>query len=863
MMKGPKEGKTRPWNWKRYLLVAASLVAGVMLLLTLALYVMVYHFGDRIKDLALKEVNERLNVPVDVEAARLTLWPHFPRIALDLNNIRTSEIKSYPNQPGALNARHIYLIFDPRDIIRGEIRLRRIAAEEGQFNLIVFKNGSDNYHFFKSTDDSSANMEFTLDKVELKGIEVMYIDQRDDTKYSVFISQAELRGELSGDVFEADAKARLTLRSLRSGGTEFLSDLPLQFDSRLNINLESGGLNWEEGRFSVEGMNMASAGEIVPSENYQQMAFTLSSERADWETLSRFLPEALKTQALAYDPQAVFSFDFSVNGNSGDGMLPRIRGLWALSAGSMRVCDERKGWLTELSAEGSYDSGEAGDYSRQELKVKAFQGLLNEMPLRGSFRMQDFSMPRIQGNITSEILYSALPDCWTQDAGITFDGRLALKLSFNYDHSLYDSIQWTRCMDLRGNGSLTEGKYEDATLGISLQQVVAAVSLHGGNLHIEGLEATSPQGAVNGSLSLNGLLAFMESSANGLGLVLDLNAQSLPLTEWIESGSKGNEGEDLLPEQYSLDINLQVDRVAYKTFSATGISGNLVMNGGRLYARNLKMKTMDGELGLQGVLEPSGKGYQLRCMARLNDMNLTELFRQMDDFGQKDLTHKNISGEMNAGIELAMFLGEDLIPSPASILAIADLSIEQGIIRSYAPLMGLSRFIRVGNLDKVSIEPLKTRITIRDQKVFIPEMAVNSDAMNLVVSGVHGFDQRLDYSIQVLLSELWGRRAREARKENEEFGWVEDDGLGRTTLFMRVGGTMDAPVFSYDRREVARKIGQDLNEERKELGRTLKEEFHWLGRDSLQKVRKREAKDRLRRQESGEFILEWDSTGVQ
>lgn len=863
MKKGREDGSPRTRTWKRYLLVAVSVIASLVFLLTLALYVMVYHFGDRIKDLALREVNQRLNVPVDVAGAKVTLWPHFPRIALDLKEINTSEEKLFKDQPTALEAGHIYLIFDPRDILRGDIRLRRIVAEKGQLNLIIFPDGGDNYHFFKESDTSSASMEFRLDKVELRQMEVTYNDRRDGSWYGITVGSAVLKGGLSGDVFAADARARLTINSLRPGGTEVIRDLPLQFESRLDVNLDNGSLSWDEGVFSIEGMSLASAGKLRPVEDYQQMEFNLYTERADLETLARFLPESLKARLAQYDPQGVLAFDISVDGHSGDGVFPRVRGKWTLSAGRFRLCEESDGLLTEISAEGSYDSGEQGDYSHQVLRVSALQGLLNDMPLRGSFSMEKFGAPRIKGELSAEILYSDLPECWTRDAGISFDGNLALRLKFNYDHSQYDSILWTKSIDISGNGSITNGKYTDATLSISLDQAVADVSLRGGNLYIDNLQASSPQGNLKGSLTMNGLLAFMENSANGLGLVLDLDAESLPLTDWIESGSKGNEGEALLPVEYSLDINLKVDKVAYKTFSASGISGNLVMNGGRLYARNLKMRTMDGELGLQGVLEPSGKGYQLRCLALLNGINLTEMFRQMDDFGQKDLTHKNISGKMEASIELSMILGNDLLPSPSSILAIADLSISQGAITAYEPLMGLSRFIRVGNLDKVRIDPLRNRITIRDQKVIIPEMAVKSDAMDLVVSGVHGFDQRLDYSIQVLLSDLLGRKAREARKENEEFGWVEDDGLGRTTLFMRVGGTMAEPVFSYDRKEVARKIGQDLKEERKELGRTLKEEFRWLGRDSAQKARKREDRERLKRQESGKFILEWDSTDLR
>ena len=41
-------------------------------------------------------------------------------------------------------------------------------------------------------------------------------------------------------------------------------------------------------------------------------------------------------------------------------------------------------------------------------------------------------------------------------------------------------------------------------------------------------------------------------------------------------------------------------------------------------------------------------------------------------------------------------------------------------------------------------------------------------------------------------------KSKSYKKENDEFGEVADDGLGRTNIFLSMTGTIDNPVIKYD-----------------------------------------------------------------
>jgi hypothetical protein len=111
-------------------------------------------------------------------------------------------------------------------------------------------------------------------------------------------------------------------------------------------------------------------------------------------------------------------------------------------------------------------------------------------------------------------------------------------------------------------------------------------------------------------------------------------------------------------------------------------------------------------------------------------------------------------------------------------------------------------------------------------------MDIASNALNISASGTHTFDNEVDYHFELLLSDLLAKKARKTKKENEEFGVIEDDGLGKTRLFISMKGPVNKPVIAYDKKEMQQKFRNDLKNEKASMKQILKEEFGWFKKDS-------------------------------
>lgn len=143
-------------------------------------------------------------------------------------------------------------------------------------------------------------------------------------------------------------------------------------------------------------------------------------------------------------------------------------------------------------------------------------------------------------------------------------------------------------------------------------------------------------------------------------------------------------------------------------------------------------------------------------------------------------------------------------------------------------------------------------------------MEINSNAINIKLSGEHNFNNEIEYRLQVLLSDLLARNNRQNRNPQEQYGDIIDDGLGRTTLFLLVSGNIDDPVFSYDRQGVREKLREDFRQERQNLREVFRTEF---GLRSTEKkpdenshplTQGEKERNSIQQREKGKFVIEWD-----
>jgi hypothetical protein len=237
----------------------------------------------------------------------------------------------------------------------------------------------------------------------------------------------------------------------------------------------------------------------------------------------------------------------------------------------------------------------------------------------------------------------------------------------------------------------------------------------------------------------------------------------------------------------------------------------------------LTMQTMDGTLtGDYKVAQDQMGDIFVNVNSTLYNLDIKRLFYSFNNFGQDQITDEHLKGTISGKCMFSADFDSTFSIRKESILSENSVSIKEGELNSFSPILALSRFIEVEELKNIQFETLENNILIKEGQVIIPSMEIHTNALNMSASGIHEFNNHYDYRLKLKLSELLYSKARGAR--NSEFIIAEDDSDTRV-LFLKVYNDGSGAQVERDREKTAEKIRNDLNQEKTELKKILNEEL--------------------------------------
>ena len=322
------------------------------------------------------------------------------------------------------------------------------------------------------------------------------------------------------------------------------------------------------------------------------------------------------------------------------------------------------------------------------------------------------------------------------------------------------------------------------------------------------------------------MLAYLFLPDEKIKIKADFNSNNLKLGNLLRSNQSenGNKYRLQFSKNINFDLNLDLNNFSFNRFNAQNLQGKVMMNNQKLTVKGATLHSMDGKTNLSGYIDGTDPDrFWINCEVSLADVDIYQLFYQFGNFGQKSITSDHIRGIVNAQIIYQSDISPSLKINPETVYTLGDLVIQEGELINFKPMYKLSKFLKNKELEHVRFSTLQNQIQIRDQVITIPEMDISSNTLNLKINGTHSFQNEVDYHIQVLLSELIS--INRYKEEDIEGIFTQDDGLGKTTLFLKMTGNANDPDIKYDTKEVRKKIAVDLKKEREEIKEAFKKEF--------------------------------------
>ena len=588
----------------------------------------------------------------------------------------------------------------------------------------------------------------------------------------------------------------------------------------------------------------------------------MQSNEADLQSFIEELPESSKSMLEKYAASGTLNLSLSIKGNISSNKRPLIYCAFTLSEGSLH---EPKSDITleNINFSGSYSNFSSNLPEQYKISFEQLSAKLKSGSIQGSANITNFLHPEIAFNgklqnfeLAEIVKFIGITDIESAQGKLNTDVNMWINPA---------DISHLKASDFLN--SKTSGTLSLSNASFLLKNNPVQFNAINGNFTYSNNDViiNSFTGNINKSdFKLSGyfknVLPFLFLPNQAVEISASLNSNNFNLEDILTSGKSNSSSKPfrlVFPTTLSASIDAEIGNLKFKKFSASQVKSRLTLKKQQMLISTLQLNTMNGKIFAKGLLDASQNNKVLISFdASVNDVDVSQMFYQMGNFGQeKGIRDDNIKGRLTSDIQFAAVYKDDLTIDKSSIFAHADVTIENGELNNYAPLLKLSKFIRVEDLRNVRFSSLENKIDIKNEVITIPKMDIKSNALNLQMKGTHKFNNEINYQLQILLSELLSDKARKANKENEEFGLIEDDGLGKTTLFIHITGTTEKPVYKYDKLGVKEKLKIAIKSEKQNLINVLNKEFGWFKKQntndtSSTKINKTTSNNK--------FNVEWD-----
>ncbi len=782
---------------------------------------------ESIKQQLLNQLNQSLHTKITIEKIGIDFYHNFPKVSLDLEQVKVAD--AFKRDIHLLDAQHIYVGFNIIDIFNKNYRIRKINIDSGSVHVFVTKKGKANYDILASDSASeSADFFLHLQQIELNNIRIFYDDRSMEQLYSGLVHHISGGFAIDNHTTSVDVKGDLFAEKVKSGKLTLIKDKELSLKGGFAYNTSLKEFTLQTSNISIDALHLVLTGKINNQEKQTGIDLTFNAREANIQALLAILPFK-SSLADQWKSNGDVYFAGTIKGIYNDRQTPAVNVSFGVKDGKLKQT-ERNVELEEINCKGTltYVNGNG------VLKINPLKCKLNESVFSGDLELSNFSNPYIKTSLTCHLEANDLIKLsgveFIKDADGSIDAQLSLR--GRLDDVKNNISQVTSSGEIKVN--LEDVSFRDIKEDIELLK--ADLSVNGGDFKINSLQSTFEKSDINISGSLLHVFGYLFSKQQ---LVADIRYQSsyIDLNHFMLPSGIAEEKQSTpfaLPERIALNAHAAIDEFVYNKFRAEKVSADILWIDNHVDFKNIQAKAVNGQINGECQVNAATDGrFLLSAKGKLGNVNITELFRQCNNFSQEELTHENLKGELSADIDLTSVWSNTWECDMDKLYVTSQININNGEINNYTPLQKLSRFANIDDLKNLRFASLKNNIDIRGKVITIPEMDVMNNALNLTVSGTHTFLNELDYKLKIKLSELLKKKRKPV---DNEFGEEEDSGRGMY-LYLTMKGPANNLKITYDKMGVKNKIKQDLKKEKENIKDVLKKELG-IGKDTTIREKK-------------------------
>tara|TARA_Y100000385_G_scaffold155372_1_gene161104 strand:- start:1955 stop:4459 length:2505 start_codon:yes stop_codon:yes gene_type:complete len=783
--------------------IVSTLLIGLIIILS---YLKIN--SDPIRDKLLFVVNEQLNTPVSAQNLYMDFVYKFPNISLNLNDVLINDTLK---EDTLLFCKNLYIEFGILSVLKGETMIKKISAYEGKLNLKWNSKGENNYSILKPVLTNS-NSYINLKGLTIMNTEINIQSQKSSSlDYHFIAKRIKLSGLLDNDAINAKARWEVYVPNWNSqsffisGSSDFYSN-----STSKNIEIKNGKLKLNEWQLQLSG-----------TINENQGIWSASAKNLDMYKVIQLLPKEFipSSKNLNLDGNLDLKID-AISNFSGTSI--NAKGNW--TNGSIKINDSF--FIGEnINTQIFFSNGDLNSFESSLLRFEDISLESRESKFQGSLHLENFKKPRCRANVKFDSQWMDLMHWLEYRTWEGSTGRLLGEISWDNNFKNIDELQKKVFWGGKWKGNLLIPK-----ANLEIKGANHTTELSNFNIEFDDYNLNIINGLIQSQNSKAKVKGTIKNVLNDLDETYELQIMGEEwhleeLRNWKiwEADFTGNDDSEF-NSNYVLTIS--TDRVSFKSFMGTEARCVVIGKGYNAKTSDFFIRQSGGTISSIVEWRPFKDGAgQLRLNGLMKNTSLKEIFQSFQNFNQNEITDKNLSGKINATGEIRIDFNPEFSILSEKILADIEFKIKDGNLINFKTLDALRKFTEVEKLSNIKFGEFTNRVRIANKTIIIPQMTLENSALTLKVEGTNSFDGKMDFLIQMQLSELLGNKKTSRSKRLDNF-IKEKNNQEKAWIPVRMKGYPENIKFSIDAKKISNDVKLNIKNDWKKQREDLKNLFN-------------------------------------
>ena len=838
-------------------------ITGISLLVLLVLaFTLPMVFKGSILKKVKAEVNKKLNAKVDFADVDISIFRHFPKLAIGLNNLQIVGIGEFAEDT-LVQAKQIDVAVNLISAIKGkDIKVYSITLKEPTVQAVVHSNGAANWNIVQPDtavykDTATNAMQLSLEKYSIENGALVYRDDASAMTATVTNLNHEGKGNFVADVFTLATKTTADAVDFSYGGIPYLNKVKTSIDAAIEVNTKNSKYSFNTDKIQLNELQLTTQGffQFLNDTTYA-MDISFKAPSTEFKNILSFVPAIYQNNFTNIKTSGQAIFNGFVKGNYNSTTVPAYNINLDVKNGYFKYPDLPKA-VQNINLAVKVDNPDGiTDHTvvnipqaHIEFGTDPFDfKLLVKNPVSNMF---------VDAAAKGKLDLSSVTQFVKLQTGTTLKGVLDANATINGNVSAMTNKQFNQ-VNAAGTVTLNQFLYvsKDYPTGVVLDNLL--MTFNPKNVTLNNIAGKFMNTRFSGNGYVNNLLAYALQN-KPLDGAMTVTADKINLNEWMgvstDTTQKSAASKPfVVPANLNFLVSAKADEVVYDKLTINKLTGNLLIANETVKLNDVKGNALDGAIAITGSY--STKVSKTKPDISLNynvaNVNIQKTFMAFNTVQKLMPIGKFLAGKLSSQLNLTGKLGDNMMPDLNTLSGLGNLLMLEGVLSSFQPLDKISQTLNINALQNVSAKDIKTFFEFANGKVLVKPFTVKVKDIEMEIAGLHGLTQAMDYTVNMKVP-----RAMMGEKGNALVNnlaqQVNNKGVALKVgdivpIQVKVGGSITSPTIKTDLKQTTNSLVQDMKQQATDFAKAKADSAKSAIRDTLKSAKNQvlqTAKDEL------------------